>query len=211
MAWSSAISSGGYPRKIAAITASTRCLRQARAIAARAGSSSVEGASIITPTTITKPSRASGSDNHGYTWQYIIGHPLSGVYRPTRGPDEIARAAKAAKLSIVKVDLGTVRGKSEFLARLAKAFKCPPYFGMNWDALNDCLTDLSWLDDNGWVVILFNGQDFAAKNQDDFNTAIDVLQTAAEYWHSQAKPFWIFVYGDKDWNPGLPELANRPP
>jgi RNAse (barnase) inhibitor barstar len=135
---------------------------------------------------------------------------LSGVYRPAQGSDEIARAAKAAKLSIVKLDLGTVQGKGEFLARLAKALKCPSYFGMNWDALNDCLTDLSWLDDNGWVVILVNGQDFTVKNQKDFNTAIDVFQAAAEYWRSHAKPFWIFVYGDNDWNPGLPQLPAPP-
>jgi RNAse (barnase) inhibitor barstar len=131
----------------------------------------------------------------------------SGVYHPTQSADEIARAAKEAKLSIVQLDLGRARGKREFLAGLAKALKFPRYFGMNWDALNDYLTDLSWLDDNGWVVILFNGQDFAANNQDDFNTAIDVLQTAAEYWRSHAKPFWIFVYGDNAWNPGLPGLS----
>lgn len=131
---------------------------------------------------------------------------LSGVYRPTQEPNEIARTAKAVKLSVVKLDLRKVRGKKGFLARLAKALHCPPYFGMNWDALSDCMRDLSWLNDNGWVVILFNGQDFAAKNQDDFKIAIDVLQTAAEYWRSQAKPFWVFIHGDNDWDPGLPEL-----
>jgi len=135
----------------------------------------------------------------------------SGVYHPSQSADEIARAAKAAKLSIVQLDLGTVPGKGEFLAHLAKAFKFPQYFGMNWDALNDYLTDLSWLDDHGWVVILFNGQDFAVNNQDDFNTAIDVLQTAAEYWRSHAKPFWVFVCGDNSWNPGLPGLPKALP
>jgi RNAse (barnase) inhibitor barstar len=136
---------------------------------------------------------------------------LSGVYRPTQGPNEIARTAKAAKLSVVKLDLRKVRGKKEFLARLAKALRCPPYFGMNWDALADCMRDLSWLNDNGWVVMLLNGQEFAIKNQDDFMTAIDVLQTAAEYWRIHRKPFWILLYGDKDWNPGLPELPKSLP
>lgn len=135
---------------------------------------------------------------------------LSGVYRPTQGPNEIARTAKAVKLSVVKLDLRKVRGKKEFLARLAKALHCPPYFGMNWDALTDCMRDLSWLNDNGWVVILLNGQEFAIKYQDDFTTAIDVLQTAAKYWRIHRKPFWILLYGDKDWNPGLPKLPAPP-
>src|SRR5262245_51060131 len=135
---------------------------------------------------------------------------LSGVYRTTQSPNEIARTAKAVNLSVMKMDLRTVQGKKQFLARLAKAFHCPPYFGMNWDALSDCLRDLSWLNDNGWVMIFLNGQEFAVKNQDDFTTAIDVLQTAAEYWRSHGKPFWILLYGDKDWNPGLPELPVPP-
>jgi RNAse (barnase) inhibitor barstar len=135
---------------------------------------------------------------------------LSGVYRPTQGLNEIARIAEAVKLSIVKLDLRKVQGKKEFLASLAKAFHCPSYFGMNWDALSDCLRDLSWLNDTGWVVILLNGQEFAAKNQDDFTTALDVFQTAAEYWRSHAKPFWILLYGEKRWNPGLPQLPVSP-
>jgi hypothetical protein len=136
---------------------------------------------------------------------------LCGVYRPVQGAGEIARAAKAAKLSIVKLDLEKVRGKSEFLAHLAKALKFPRPFGGNWDALSDYLADLSWLNDDGWAVILFNGQNFAGKNRDEFNTAIDVFQTAAEYWRSQATPFWVFIYGENDWNPGLPELPKSLP
>lgn len=140
----------------------------------------------------------------------LLDAKLSGVYRLTQGPNEIARAARSAKLSIVKVDLRKVQGKREFLARLAKALHCPPDFGMNWDALSDCLRDLSWLNDNGWVVIFLSGQAFAAKDHDDFTTAIDVLQTVAEYWRSHAKPFWILLYGDKDWNPGVPGLPVSP-
>jgi hypothetical protein len=60
-------------------------------------------------------------------------------------------------------------------------------------------------------VILVNGQDFTAKNQNDFNTAIDVFRAALSNWRNHAKPFWIFVYGDNDWNPGLPELAKPLP
>jgi RNAse (barnase) inhibitor barstar len=136
----------------------------------------------------------------------LVDVKFCGVYRPVQGAAEIVRAAKAANLTIVKLDLGKVQSKNEFLARFAKAFKFPHSFGMNWDALSDYLTDLSWRDDNGWVVILFKSEGFAARNPDDFNTAIEVLQSAAEYWRDQAMPFWVFIYGDNDWNPGLPEL-----
>src|SRR5262245_59514209 len=154
MARCSAISSGDCRRRVAATTANTRCLRRACAIAARAESSLVEEASIIIPRITTKPSSVSASDAMSALNKILSDGKLSGVYRPTQGPDEIARAAKAVKLSVVKLDLRKVRGKKGFLARLAKALHFPSYFGMNWDALTDCMRDLSWLNDNGWVVML---------------------------------------------------------
>lgn len=41
---------------------------------------------------------------------------------------------------------GTVPlSKTDFLARMAKKLRFPHHFGGNWDALQDCLGDLSWL------------------------------------------------------------------
>lgn len=38
----------------------------------------------------------------------------------------------------------TPQGKAELLERVALALSFPDYFGRNWDALIDCLSDLSW-------------------------------------------------------------------
>lgn len=35
--------------------------------------------------------------------------------------------------------------KEQLLRNLAAALQFPNYFGFNWDALDDCLSDLSWL------------------------------------------------------------------
>lgn len=43
--------------------------------------------------------------------------------------------------AIVDAALGS---KSELLAYLARGLSFPEYFGNNWDALVDCLSDLSW-------------------------------------------------------------------
>src|SRR5205814_1896101 len=48
---------------------------------------------------------------------------------------------------------GGIRSKAELLAALASAGRFPDYFGGNWDALQDCLRDLSWIS-NRKVVIM---------------------------------------------------------
>ena len=130
----------------------------------------------------------------------------SGVYCLAGKVDEVERAAKAAGLSIFKLDVGRARGKSALLRLLARTLKFPKYFGRNWDALHDCLTDLSWLDASGWLVVITNSRSFAERHKEDFATAIEVLASAAEYWSGHGKPFWVLVKGDKNWDPGLPKL-----
>jgi RNAse (barnase) inhibitor barstar len=132
----------------------------------------------------------------------------SGVYGLTGKTDDIERAARAAGLSIIKLDLGRARGKTGLLALLARTLKFPKYFGQNWDALHDVLTDLAWLDAKGWLVIITNGKSFAARHREHFATAIKVLRAAAGHWGGRGKPFWVIIQGDKDWDPGLPRIPD---
>ena len=45
----------------------------------------------------------------------------------------------------IRVDLEHCTDKATLLARFAAALQFPDWFGHNWDALADCITDLSWL------------------------------------------------------------------
>jgi RNAse (barnase) inhibitor barstar len=130
----------------------------------------------------------------------------SGVYAIAGTTVELERAARAASLLVIKLDLGRARGKSGFLSLLAKSLKFPKHFGRNWDALHDFLTDLGWLNAKGWLVIITNGKSFAQRHNEHFGTAIEVLRTAAEYWRSQGKPLWVLVQAEKNWDGGLPKL-----
>jgi len=137
----------------------------------------------------------------------IISNPKrSGVYAAIGTIDELEGAARKAGLSIIKLDLGRARGKSGFLSLLAKALKFPPYFGRNWDALHDFLTDLGWLNARGWLLIVTNGESFARRHNEHFETAIEVLEAAAQHWRSQGKPFWVLVESKNNWDAGLPRL-----
>src|SRR5262245_28303934 len=51
----------------------------------------------------------------------------------------------------VTIDSST-RGKRELLERIAQGLSFPDYFGENWDALIDCLSDLSRLEKSEAII-----------------------------------------------------------
>lgn len=54
------------------------------------------------------------------------------------------------------------RGKEKLLSVLAAKLRFPSYFGHNWDALEECLRDLSWLGQQPRVVILHEAFPFSS-------------------------------------------------
>ena len=132
----------------------------------------------------------------------------AGVYQTAIDAAEIVAAAKTAGLNVFKLDLGGARGKSGLLDRFAKALRFPAHFGKNWDALNDCLTDLDWLSGKGLVLIVTNANNFAEKHEEPFHTAIDTLNGAAEYWRGQKKPFWVLIQSHADLALELPKIVS---
>lgn len=47
----------------------------------------------------------------------------------------------------------TIRTEHELFAALAEGLSFPDYFGYNWDALDECLGDLSWISEGRIVLI----------------------------------------------------------
>jgi hypothetical protein len=109
----------------------------------------------------------------------------SGVYRVSRA-DEVMDAVQGSGLSPVRVAFSD---KAQLLKNLALALGFPDWFGHNWDALEDCLTDLSWREAPAHVLLIDD-----AKPGDDLGVLIDILRSSAESWAARGKPFFaIFV------------------
>ena len=118
----------------------------------------------------------------------------SGLYRASHADQaKLLAAATASGFSIHRVDLALVRDKDAFLERLAKALDFPAWFGHNWDALADCLGDLSWLQADGYLILLEHGDGFRASHGEDFATALQIFEAAAEAWRQARIPFWVLV------------------
>lgn len=46
-----------------------------------------------------------------------------------------------------------VASKEQLLERFARGLGFPDYFGHNWDALSDCLRDLTWLQERDVLIV----------------------------------------------------------
>ena len=118
----------------------------------------------------------------------------SGVYR-ARVRNDIEEATRASRLDVVAIDAA-----ADVFAGMAAALNFPPWFGANWDALEDCLSDLSWRERDGYVLVLAS-----YPGEDVLGVLIDVLRSVAEYWASRGKPFFA-VFLDPEKKLALPDL-----
>ncbi|MEV7615969.1 barstar family protein [Streptomyces sp. NPDC089799] len=92
-------------------------------------------------------------------------------------------AAEQAGWAVVRLDLDGVRTKARLMDACAAAFALPEWFGRNWDALADCLTDLSWLPGAGGRLVAVTGWDgLALARPGDWEVLQEVLEEAAAYW-----------------------------
>ncbi len=113
----------------------------------------------------------------------------SGVYR-AGGPDAIEEAVRGTRLSVARADLGAAPDKAGALAAIAHAMGFPEWFGGNWDALEDCLSDLSWRQGDGHVLMLAGARALA---KDDLGVLLDVLDASAGFWKVRGKPFFAVL------------------
>jgi hypothetical protein len=126
----------------------------------------------------------------GKLTQRLTDAARSGVYRTPRA-DEVLDAARGTRLELAGVDLGGAPDKEALLEKLAAALAFPAWFGGNWDALEDCLADLSWRAGDGHVMLIGGHGELPA---DDLGVLVDVLRAAAAHWAGRGKPFFaVFI------------------
>ncbi len=131
----------------------------------------------------------------------------AGVFHLGGDARELAHEAEAAGLLAVRLDIGHAHDKADFIDHVAKGLKFPDWFGANWDAFADCLTDLEWLPAKGYVVILEKSKHFCAGHRHEFEEAMEVMAETSAFWREQGKPFWTLIGGPDGWSSGWPVLS----
>ncbi|MGV3628788.1 MAG: barstar family protein [Betaproteobacteria bacterium] len=129
----------------------------------------------------------------------------NGVYRAPAEVVLLQTIVRRAGLRWVVVDLRRARGKHAMLSACARGFQFPASFGGNWDALADCLQDLSWLAEPGTVALLRGAADFAVAAPGEHATLLEILAASAEYWRPRGRVFIALSEGAA----GLPALVTQ--
>ena len=91
-------------------------------------------------------------------------------------------------------DIRRVRGtkssdEQRFFDELAAALQFPYYFGENWNAVWDCVTDLSWLKGSSFLVVFESADQLLSESDRAFELLLRVLTDAHERWHQETADF----------------------
>lgn len=68
------------------------------------------------------------------------------------------------------------------LTEHARALDFPDYFGHNWDALEECLTDLEWLPAKGYILLITDAGRVLPDDEEEYETFLEILRDAGEAW-----------------------------
>jgi RNAse (barnase) inhibitor barstar len=93
---------------------------------------------------------------------------------------------------------GLVKSPEGFLVRVVHGIKCktpegtlrefsralefPDYCGCDWDALEECLTDLAWLPAKGYVILITDAQAVMPDHVEEYETLLEILNDVGEAW-----------------------------
>lgn len=107
---------------------------------------------------------------------------VTGVHRTDAHVDELETASEELGWRTVVLDGAEAEDKAAFLEVCSEAFALPEWFGLNWDALEECLADLDLGGVDGVIVLWVSWSEFAEAQPRDFAVAVDVLASAVRGW-----------------------------
>ena len=102
--------------------------------------------------------------------------------------------AHSLGFAVHRIDLAGCSDKAGLLERTAAALRFPDWFGHNWDAWFDCLTDLSWQRPAPGIVLVFNAASELQQTMPEvLDTAVTVLEDAARVWAGRNVTLRVFI------------------
>ena len=112
-------------------------------------------------------------------------------------PREVLAAAKRANFAFFHIEGKNIARKEQLLNHVARALHFPSHFGDNWDALEDCLADMEWVDAPGYVIYYDHIDGLLAAQPDQFETFVEICRDAVGSWKADGTPMVFLLSGAK--------------
>ena len=114
----------------------------------------------------------------------IIDHCQSGVYLidAVERKRVLRRESFPRQFAVAVLDGNRASTRERIFQELARALRFPDYFGHNWDAVYDCLTDLNWLPAAGYVLVLDGFGQLATNEPEQWEIGLKVLREACAWY-----------------------------
>ena len=128
----------------------------------------------------------------------FAGDPPSGVYwlKSHANVTELGKLAHAKKMAFFHLEGEKIEKKEQFLNHAAVAMKFPSHFGGNWDAFYDCLTDMDWVEADGYVIYFDHTDAFASHHESQLETVIELFEDAVEFWKGEGQAMLVLLSGE---------------
>jgi len=81
---------------------------------------------------------------------------------------------------IAMVDGINCETKIDLLTEFSKALQFPEYFGCNWDAFDECVNDLSWINKKKIIIVLLDAQLLLRNQENDYKIFLETLHDINE-------------------------------
>ena len=104
--------------------------------------------------------------------------------------------AKRNNFAYFHIDGKNIARKEQLLNHVATALHFPKDFGHNWDALEECLTDMDWVDAEGYVIYYEHIEALQATG-DQFDTFVEILRDAVQSWKEDDTAMIVLLAGGK--------------
>lgn len=119
-------------------------------------------------------------------------------FLPTRVDTKVLQsAAKRAGFAFFHVDGKNIARKEQLLNHVAIALHFPKDFGQNWDAFEECLTDLEWVDADGYLIYFDHIDTLLEDHPDQFETLVEIVRDAVASWKEDDVAMIVLLSGAK--------------
>ena len=109
----------------------------------------------------------------------------------------LQKVAKKAGFAFFHIDGRKIMRKEQLMNAAATAMSFPDHFGNNWDALEECLTDLEWVDADGYMIYYDHIDGLLTTHPDQFETLVEILRDAVGSWKEDGEPMVVLLSGAK--------------